>query len=84
MRGPLPGITSFSGQREMNCDDWPKDMSLIELKSLLRHAAYTNIGLDCNVTHSNRVCLLCLCQSLSHLPLDKHLISFPVYSIKKI
>ena len=61
MKGPLAGIASSSGQPEMNCDDWPKDMSLRELKALLRLAVYTNIGLDCNVTHSNRVCLLCLC-----------------------
>ena len=61
MKGPLPGFTSFSGQREMNCDDWPKDMSLNGLKSLLRQAVYTNIGIDCNATQSNRVCLMCFC-----------------------
>ena len=62
MKGLLPGITRSSGQRDMNCDDWPKDMSLIELKSLLRHAVYTNIGIDCNATQSNRVCLMCFCK----------------------
>ena len=56
------GITSSSGQREMNCDDWPKDMSLMDLKALLRHAVYTNIGIDCNATHSRRVCLQSFCQ----------------------
>ena len=55
-------ITSSLGQREMNCDDWPKDMSLLELKSILRHAAYTNIGIDCNATHSKKVCVVSLCQ----------------------
>ena len=60
MQGPLPGNNRSSGQREMNCDDWPNNMSLMELKSLLRTAMYTNIGIDCNVTHSKKVCVLCL------------------------
>ena len=62
MKGPLPGFISFSGQREMNCDDWPKVMSLLELKSLLRRAMYANIGIDCNATHSKKVCVVSLCQ----------------------
>ena len=60
MKGPLPGNNRSSAQREMNCDDWPKDMSLMDLKALLRSAMYTNIGIDCNVSHSKRVCVLFL------------------------
>ena len=62
IRGPLPGIISFSGQREMNCDDWPEDLSLLELKALLRTGVYTNIGIDCNATQSKKVCLMCFCK----------------------
>ena len=61
---PLPGNNGSLGQRGMNCDDWPEDMSLLERKALLKSEVYTNIGLDCNTTHSGRVCLICLCQLL--------------------
>ena len=61
MKRPLPGNNGSLGQREMNCDDWPDDMSLLQLKALLRSAVYTNIGIDCNATHSKRVCLKRLC-----------------------
>ena len=57
MKRPLPGNNDSLGQRGMNCDDWPEDMSLLELKALLRSAVYANIGIDCNTTQSRRVCL---------------------------
>ena len=64
----LPGNHASIGRRGMNCDDWPDDMSLLELKALLRSEVYTNIGLDCNTTHSKGVCFMCFCQLGLYIP----------------
>ena len=57
MTRPLPGKNGSLGQQEINCDDWPEDMSFLELKALLRSGVYTNIAVDCNTTQSRKVCL---------------------------
>ena len=80
MKKPLPWNNGSLGQRGMNCDDWPEDMSLLELKALLRTGVYTNIGINCNTTQSRRVCLYAYvnCLYIQHI-LTNILISFHLY-----
>ena len=55
----------------MGCDDWPEVSSLLELKALLRTGIYVNIGIDCDVAHSQRVCLQHFLHSIVSLILTK-------------
>ena len=52
----LPSNHSSRGPIQRGCDDWPEAMSLNELKAILKVGPFANIGIDCNVSHSQRVC----------------------------
>ena len=51
-----PSNYSSLGPIRRGCNDWPEAMSLQVLKALLKGGPFANIGIDCNVSHSQKVC----------------------------